>query len=349
VAPLDVNARVLEQNGTSLYLFAMNSRQLDKISYVTPRSKDDPKEVQRLLSKKRTKEIGEFIKKPDSLLPTAIVLNLTDSVTITRTGNRDSVTLGFPNAEPAEDEKYAYVLDGQHRLKGFDFSDGIEFDLPIVAVHNANDTMRAKIFADINSKQVKVSKVQLAALHYQYGLAEDADEDLAMRVVEKLTTDTGSPLEGRVKMFDDQTDTWIANYKLADFIKSHITSGGKLYGRPIAEQSKILEAYFAALQLTWPDAWGSKNHRLTAPLGLEVLLDVFPEVKHRVDLHHAGQYTAANFASMMEPLQGADVALAANIEVELTWEKGTLQFAANQAGRTTLESRMKDLLNEADP
>jgi len=50
MAGFSINATVLKQNGRDLYCFAMNSTQLARISYVTPRSKDDPEEIQRILS-----------------------------------------------------------------------------------------------------------------------------------------------------------------------------------------------------------------------------------------------------------------------------------------------------------
>jgi len=55
-----VNSVVLKQQGHELYCFGMNSAQLKKICYVTPRSQDDPVEIQRILSPQRAKEIGQI-------------------------------------------------------------------------------------------------------------------------------------------------------------------------------------------------------------------------------------------------------------------------------------------------
>ena len=93
----------------------------------------------------------------------------------------------FPNDEG----KYAYILDGQHRLEGFKHSDGIEFDLPVVAIYNADDTLRGKIFADINSKQERVSDMHLLSLYYQIKELP-ADDSSVMDVLNQLNTDTDS-------------------------------------------------------------------------------------------------------------------------------------------------------------
>src|SRR5713226_8203384 len=149
MAGFSINATVLKQNGRDLYCFAMNSTQLARISYVTPRSKDDPEEIQRILSVPRAKEIGEYIKQTNSLLPNAIIVSLTSEVEVYPSGTDGIRIIRFPD----EGGKFAYILDGQHRLAGFKYSDGVAFDLPVIAIHNADDALRGKIFADINSKQ----------------------------------------------------------------------------------------------------------------------------------------------------------------------------------------------------
>src|SRR5437667_8230320 len=99
MAGLRVTARVLEQKGQKLFLFAMRSSTLKKLAYVTPRSKDDPDEIQRILSKPRAKEIGAYIQKELSIFPNAIVVSLEDSVNVSDTGDPHEVTLEFPSSE----------------------------------------------------------------------------------------------------------------------------------------------------------------------------------------------------------------------------------------------------------
>jgi len=150
------------------------------------------------LNPKRATEIGEYIKEETSLLPNAIVLSLTSSVTISPTGKSREVVIQFPEGKG----KYAYILDGQHRLAGFDHSNGIEFDLPVIALYDADEHLRGKVFADINNKQVKVTDVHLLSLYYQ--IRELPSEEAAtMDVVHRLAKDSDSPLKGKIKLLDD--------------------------------------------------------------------------------------------------------------------------------------------------
>ena len=139
MAELRVAATRITQKSHTLYVFTMNSEQLAPLTYVTPRSHDDPDEVQRIVDPKRAKAIGEYIKgscrsperdrgQPHRGRPDR------------KPRRTDGVTVLFPD----DDGKFAYILDGQHRLEGFKYSDGVEFDLPVVAIYNADETLRGK-------------------------------------------------------------------------------------------------------------------------------------------------------------------------------------------------------------
>ena len=74
MAGFTVDAVVLKQKSHELYCFGMNSAQLREICYVTPRSHNDPTEIQRIVKPDRAKEIGEYIQLANSLLPNALVV-----------------------------------------------------------------------------------------------------------------------------------------------------------------------------------------------------------------------------------------------------------------------------------
>src|SRR3954466_9746539 len=108
MAGFDVNAFVLRQKNHELYLFSLSSEVLDRIAYVTPRSNDDPNEIQRILKKRHTKEIAKYIEDPTPLLPTAVVVSLAAEVGVQSTGDPNLRVITFPE----ETGKFAYVLDG---------------------------------------------------------------------------------------------------------------------------------------------------------------------------------------------------------------------------------------------
>ena len=85
----------------------MNSAELKRICYVTPRSHDAPDEIQRIVNTPRAKQIGEYIKQANSLFPNSIVVSLTDAVHVQDSGTPKVKVLQFPETEG----KFAYILD----------------------------------------------------------------------------------------------------------------------------------------------------------------------------------------------------------------------------------------------
>jgi DGQHR domain-containing protein len=346
VAELRVNATKIKQKSHTLYVFAMNSADLTPITYVTPRSQDDPKEIQRILSKTRAREIGSYIQEELSIFPNAVVLSLDEDVAIHETGDADLVTMTFPS----RDGKHAYVLDGQHRLAGFEYSQGVEFDLPVVALKEADEALRGKIFADINSKQMQVSDVHLLELYYQIK-ALPHEEAATVDVVRALATDVDSPLKDRIKLFDDQKNAWLKNTALKRWLGPLTQSGGALSGKTPNEQALVFKEYFKGIAMTWPNAWGDKRHALTKPFGIEVMCASFRAAKVRVDLNAGKQYTAEHFADQLRVLTDMEIMVPGIGEgggIPLTWESGPLGPLSNAAGRALISRQIIDRLQRAD-
>ena len=341
-----IDAFVLEQSGVHLYCFVMSSRELKKICYVTPRSEDDPDEIQRLIDPKRIKEIGEYISEPNALLPNALVVSFKDSVTVTPTGKANVSTLHFPAGE----QKIAYVLDGQHRLRGFDHSGGKEMDLPVVALLGAPADLRAKVFADINSKQVRVTKTHLLSLRYQIG-DTSKDEGDVMAVMTRLNGDVTSPLHNKIKMMDGQKGRWITNAALNRLMAPHIT--GKeavLSAKNEAQRVAILKAYFTAVAQIWPAAWGNtKDFNLCSTLGFELILGIFGKAKYRCDLIRGKQYAVEDFVAVLQPLIDAEIDGPGGGKIRLDWIKGGRMVAiGNQAAKAVVVRELNRVLQAAD-
>jgi hypothetical protein len=81
----------------------------------------------------------------------------------------------------------------------------------VVALHDANIDIRGKIFADINSKQEKVSDEHILSLYYQIRDLPK-DEAAIVDVVMKLYDE--GPLAGKVKIREDQKNYWVKNVHL---------------------------------------------------------------------------------------------------------------------------------------
>lgn len=345
MAEFAVSATVLKQRGQELYCFAMGSAQLRKICYVTPRSEDDPEEIQRILKPARARAIGEYIKEDDSLLPSALVVSLTDEVRVDASGVDNVKVLVFPDVEG----HFAYILDGQHRLAGFDYSDGIQFDLPVVALYNAPIAMRGKVFADINSKQERVTDVQLLEIYYQIG-GLPQDDARVVSVVHMLANDPDSPLHGKIKVLDTDKGAWVKNVALKRWLAPHLTVGGALSSKTTAQQARIVKDYLRAVSELWPDAWGNLgDYMLSRFFGLEVMLGIFAQVKTRCDLNCGREYSVGSFLSQMQPIKSASIKLPAPAgDIPLDWLRSTMAIISNTPGRRLIVHQLADILQRAD-
>ncbi len=343
-------ATVLRQNDKELYLFKMSSALLREITFVTPRSEENPDELQRVYSESRAKEIGAWIKEENSLLPNAIVVDFKDDVEIEPTADPDIVTITIPDPSSVENPKIAYILDGQHRVKGFEFSDGIEFDLAVIAVHNVSDNVRGKIFIDINSKQVKVDeRLLLDLMAGTKSLAQD--DDRVYQVIRGLDSNADSPLHGKIQFLPEQKNKWVKNTNLFKNLKPHISNGGVLYNKNTAQQTEILSSYFGAFKTVFADQWNdSKNYVLTRNQGIELMCGIFREVKHRCDLYERQSYTRNAFVNQVRVLTGKDleITLEGNqkISIPMDWNVGQFGRLATRQWMAELRKLMVNILND---
>lgn len=345
-----IPATVLRQKDKDLYLFKMSSSLLKKITFVTPRSEENPDELQRVYSESRAKEIGAWIKEENSLLPNAIVVDFKDEVEIKPTADPSSVTITIPDPYNIENPKIAYILDGQHRVKGFEFSDGVEFDLAVIAVHNVSDNIRGKIFIDINSKQVKVDeRLLLDLMAGTKSLAQD--DDRVYQVIKGLDSNTDSPLHEKIQFLPEQKNKWVKNTNLFKNLKPHISNGGVLYNKTTAQQIEILSSYFNAFKTVFPTQWeDSKKYVLTRNQGIELMCGIFREVKHRCDLYERQSYTKNAFVNQVNVLKGKllDITLEGNQKITIPLDWNVAQFGKLSTRQWMAEVRklMVNILND---
>jgi DGQHR domain-containing protein len=347
-----IPATVLRQKDKELYLFKMRASLLSKITFVTPRSEENPDELQRVFSESRAKEIGAWIKEENSLLPNAIVIDFKKDVEIAPTADKDNVVISFPNPDQVDNPKIAYILDGQHRVKGFDFADGIEFDLAVIAVHNVSDNVRGKIFLDINSKQVKVDeRLILDLMAGTKSLAQD--DDRVYQAIKGLNDNSDSPLHGKIQFLPEQKNRWVKNTNLFKNLKPHIGNGGVLYNKTTAQQVEILTAYFAAFKTVFSAQWeDSQNYVLTRNQGIELMCGIFREIKDRCDLYENRSYTRSAFVNQVKMLSGRLIKIKLEgdqiISLPLDWNVGQFGKLSTRQWMAEIRKLIVNILNERE-
>lgn len=327
----------------------MNSKTLRGMAYVLPRSKDNPTEIQRALNQPRLKKIGNFIKQESSLIPNSIIINLSNKVQILPTGNEKVVTIVFPGVQGEGKEKYAYVLDGQHRLYGFRHADGIEFDLPVVALYDAPKLLAARVFTDINSTQTKIQQPHLLILRMEIGDVSKV-EDEAVWLVQQLAQNNDSPLHEEIKILPDDKKTWVKADQLTKWIAAHIDVDGCLEGKTQNNRLTIIKNYLKAIKKIFSDAWGdNKNYVLTKPMGIDIMLRCLRRAIERCEEYQGGQTTPHYFTKALESLSDCTVTVS-DQEFKLTWKRDPFGNFASGKGRKLIWTQLmnKLLIKEED-
>ncbi len=167
---------------------------------------------QRRILEPRLKAIGRYINSTESAFPNSLILAANISEETAEVEEEESLrwelllnrdgktgTLKIPTRA-----KLAALIDGQHRLFGFQFAPENKLEIPLVCAiyFDLPKPYQAHLFATINSNQVKVDKSQTYEL-FGYNV-EDEDPDcwtpdkLAVLLCRKLNSEPDSPLFGHV-------------------------------------------------------------------------------------------------------------------------------------------------------
>ena len=219
--------RVLQPLG-EFYLTALPAELLLKVCFShrhTRTEADDSGYVQdkghqRRLNKERLKEISQYLQTQEAVLPGTIILaaNCTPNGEILDIEDDDSsqkrwnikpqqgIDREIVSIEIPTDEELAAVVDGQHRLWGFeDLSDDLKkISLPCAVFIDLPTPQQAAIFATINFNQKPVSKSQSYEL-FGYNLDDEPEnswspDKLAVFFARKLNVDNESPFKDHIKV-----------------------------------------------------------------------------------------------------------------------------------------------------
>ncbi|WP_411750668.1 DGQHR domain-containing protein [Serratia marcescens] len=167
------------------------------------RDLDDYIGIQRPLIESRVKSIRSFISGVDSSFPNSIIISMSSDNVFWNEINNDFIIT--PNKD-GDFSKLAKILDGQHRIAGFDdenmmfvneLGEESEFELLITVFVDADISTQANVFSTVNLAQTKVNKslvYDLESLAYSRS-PEKTCHDIAVL----LNKEKNGPFEKRIK------------------------------------------------------------------------------------------------------------------------------------------------------
>ncbi|HEL9630237.1 TPA: DGQHR domain-containing protein [Streptococcus suis] len=240
--------------------------------------------IQRRTDLKRIDDISKFVKEAKSIVfPTPLVLSVD-------VFNSDDSSFAI------DEEKNCFkfgknirftIIDGQHRLAGLvkAYNEyGIDIEMPVTLVIDADLSTASKLFIDINGNQRKVNKSMV------YDLYENIDEDKASRIsqytnaVRALNTKEGSPFYGRIKMLGTGSGT-ISQSFLVDYLIDVWKNNDSL---PEDTQTIFSEAFvfFKLVSMVYEKQWALEvimkdNSLLVKTNGIGALLLLLSDLIHQ--------------------------------------------------------------------
>ena len=163
--------------------------------YLKSFTEDD--NIQRSQSVQRLKEIGKYIEKPNTIFPNSIICNIFPE-------KEDSITISNDYIEFNPHNVSVTIIDGQHRLGGFNYTNNTEyylehFELIVTILIGLLPSQQAELFSMINGKQRPVNK---SVLYDLSSMTEDeySEQMLAHLICNWFNVNEKSPLRNLIKI-----------------------------------------------------------------------------------------------------------------------------------------------------
>ena len=179
----------VEQPIGTFYLGVIPAKDLLQITSSNQR-KDSDKGIQRVENRDRINEITTFTFDPDATFPTPIIISVYE---------KSEAYIADDTFVYDDEIVIGEILDGQHRLKGLEYSSEIDkFQMPVVLMFGMTDEENAYVFSIINSKQTKVNT---SLIYDLYGLSTHrSPQKTAHDLARSLHSMQTSPFYRRLKM-----------------------------------------------------------------------------------------------------------------------------------------------------
>jgi DGQHR domain-containing protein len=214
---ININAFKVSQPIGNFYCGVIDASKLKEITYSDIRrlEKNESRElddfigIQRPLSVTRTKAIEKYISGPEATFPNSVIISINEK-NIEWDENNKILTIKYKDNE--EKNKIAKILDGQHRVSGFNskntsfFNDEDEikkFGVIVTIFVDADISTQANIFATVNLAQTKVNRSLVYDLE---SLAKSRSPEKTCHDIAVLLNKEEGPFHKRIKRLGVATE-----------------------------------------------------------------------------------------------------------------------------------------------
>ena len=144
--------------------------------------------IQRPLNPERVKEIKKYVQTWDASFPNSVILAL----------NPDCYFFEGNSLYIKRNKKSANIIDGQHRLAGFDANTGKDFEIILSLFPGLEIEEQAYLFSVINTKMTRINP-SLAQDLYEFSTI-NSPEKLAHNIAKSFNQERGNPWFNKIKM-----------------------------------------------------------------------------------------------------------------------------------------------------
>lgn len=191
-----------------VYVTKMEAQELLRMSSVDRRHINDDDEVlgiQRPLRPDKVREIKKYLTTQNATFPNSIIVNVKQE---------DVVNQSDSEIEIVDNEDAFTIIDGQHRLYGFEDYNGKTFELILTIFVGLEVSLQSEVFSIINSQQTKVDPSLNVNLELS-DITENPRKKL-VQIAQSFNIDKESPWFQQIKMLGNQSTGMIS---LAAFVK----------------------------------------------------------------------------------------------------------------------------------
>ncbi|WP_417317443.1 DGQHR domain-containing protein [Emcibacter sp.] len=315
---LKVPATKGKMGGIPFFTFLISPEHLMKVAYIGHKSSSPVESLdtyQRMLKSRRLKDIAKYINEGGKF-PTNIVVNLETKRKLQFNKKDEIGGLAFGELSLPNSYASAWVIDGQHRLYGYAFSErASDSVVPVLAFLNLSPEEQKELFVDINNKQVKVPRSLLldiySELHWGSMDPRQSLLSLSSKVVKVLGGTQSSPMYERVIIGEQKktnhrclTITTIADALIKEQLLGSVNAtgdrikpgiiGDENLENALKRSTTFLSLYFASFKKALSEQWElgdakggyiCTNNAIVAQL--KVLRAIFDVLKkeEKEDLH----------------------------------------------------------------